>query len=356
VVSTHPDPRLLTDAEAEALLGAYALDACDPAETDAVREVLARHPDLATEAARLIEAAAWLGAVEALEPPSSLRSGVAVAARRSRPGRADPALDVYLATSSAFGDAIDALDAAGDDVLDAPTANGLGAHDLVVHMAAQESLFAQELGVPTLPDVVETDIVTRTRALLPRFARGAPGDGTFDGAAALWRTSVATSRDWAAAHPHDTVVWRGVAMPRDDALVVRAFEAWIHTRDLDAVLGREPHVPVPAHLSVMADLASRLVPLQLALAGLPHPGATVRLELTGAGGGAWMVACDGGVPAGDAATPDAPTPDAVVRVDVVEWCLRVGDRVTGAELDVELLGDARIGRDLVEAAPALATL
>ena len=54
-MSTNPD---LSDAEAEALLGAYALDACDPDEVVAIEAVLARRADLADEAHRLIEVAA----------------------------------------------------------------------------------------------------------------------------------------------------------------------------------------------------------------------------------------------------------------------------------------------------------
>ena len=70
-----PQPEL-SDAEVDDLLGAYALDACDPAEAAAVEAVLARRPDLAAEASRLANAAAWVGATEALEPPRTLRAAV----------------------------------------------------------------------------------------------------------------------------------------------------------------------------------------------------------------------------------------------------------------------------------------
>ena len=55
----------LSDAEVEELLGAYALDACEPDEAAAVEAVLARRPDLPREADRLSRAAAWIGATEA---------------------------------------------------------------------------------------------------------------------------------------------------------------------------------------------------------------------------------------------------------------------------------------------------
>ena len=52
----------------------------------------------------------------------------------------------------------------------------------------------------------------------------------------------------------------------------------------------------------------------------------------------------------------APEPDVTVTADVVEWCRLVGDRVAPHELRAEVVGDEVLGRDLVAAAPALATL
>ena len=75
-----PRPEL-TEAEVEELLGAYALDACEPDEIAAIEAVLARRPDLASEAARLSRAATWIGATEALDPPLALRSNVMGTAR-----------------------------------------------------------------------------------------------------------------------------------------------------------------------------------------------------------------------------------------------------------------------------------
>ncbi len=45
-----------------------------------------------------------------------------------------------------------------------------------------------------------------------------------------------------------------------------------------------------------------------------------------------------------------------VTSDVVDWCLLVGDRVAPDALRVQVDGDQSLGRDLVAAAPALATL
>jgi hypothetical protein len=102
----------------------------------------------------------------------------------------------------------------------------------------------------------------------------------------------------------------------------------------------------------MSALASRILPLALALAGRQRPGKTARLALTGPGGGEWLVPM--GV--GDDVTGSPLTPDVTVTADVVDWCRLVGDRMTPEAMRVRIDGDEQLGRDLVAAAPALATL
>ena len=46
----------------------------------------------------------------------------------------------------------------------------------------------------------------------------------------------------------------------------------------------------------MSELASRILPVALALRGAERPGKTARLVLTGDGGGDWLVPLDGGAP------------------------------------------------------------
>ena len=334
-------PRVhLTDEEVEELLGAYALDACDPAEVVAIEAVLARRADLAREADRLTNAASWIGATEALEPPGGLRDNVLHAARARRQGPADPVIDLYISMSERLGRIIDALPA---EALDVVTPNGLSAHDLVVHMASQESLLAQNLGVPTIADLVEGEIVPRTYALLPRYA-----DTELDGAIDLWRDSVEANRAWAVANTDRTAIWRGLGLTRDDTLLVRSFEAWVHTDDLCRAAGMATVPPEPRYLSLMSDLAGRILPLALVVAGRERAGKTARLVLTGDGGGDWLVAMDAG-------EPDA-VPDVTITADVVDWCCLVGDRIAVRDLEYSVEGDESLARDLVESASSLATL
>jgi uncharacterized protein (TIGR03083 family) len=334
----------LSDAQVEELLGAYALDALEPDELAAVEAVLARRSDLALDAARLCRVAAWLGATEATEPPNRMRASVVDAALARRRGRVDPVIDVYLSLSDAFEQAV--LDLP-DDARDVVTPNGMRAAELVVHMAAQESLLAQHVGTPTVDELDEEDIDARTYALLPRFA-----DRDVDDAVALWRDSVEANRAWAVANPDRTTAWRGLELTRDDAVLVRSFEAWVHTDDLRRVSGRPEMRPAARHLRLMSDLARRILPLALAMSGRERPDKTARLVLTGPGGGDWLVPMGAGGDPGDVGRE----PDVTVTADVVDWCRLVGDRVTPDALPVLIEGDDALGRDLLAAAPALATL
>ena len=134
-----------SDAEVEELLGAYALDACEPEEVAAIEAVLARRPDLADEAARLAQVAAWIGAAQALRAPDHLRDDMlarAVSRRAAICGPGSRPLPVALRRVRGDG-----RRAARRRRSTSITANGLTARDLVVHVAAQESLLAQIVGV-----------------------------------------------------------------------------------------------------------------------------------------------------------------------------------------------------------------
>jgi uncharacterized protein (TIGR03083 family) len=339
VVTPGPE---LTDADVEELLGAYALDACEPDEIVAVEAVLARRPDLAREAARLSRAATWIGATGALEPPSRLRGSVlgrARARQQERPG--DAVVELYREQSRRFEAAVELV---RGDALDDITSNGLSARDLVVHEAAQESLLAQAVGRTPVPEVTETAIEARTAALVDYFS-----GRSLDDALDVWRASVDENCAWAADPGGATATWRGLALDRDDAIIVRAFETWIHTDDLRRVAGLGGLPPEPRYLSLMSDLAGRTLSMALALVDRARPGKTARLVLTGAGGGDWLVAMDG-------SGPGSGEPDVTVTANVVDWCLLVGDRVSPATIVHTVDGDTALANDLLAAAPALATL
>jgi uncharacterized protein (TIGR03083 family) len=333
VVTLPPE---LSDADVEELVGAYALDACEPDEAMAVEVVLARRPDLAVEAARLSRAAAWIGATEALDPPSSLRAAVVAATRRGRAGaRVHTAVGLYR-TQSEREDAVRVV-AEQRGAPDAITTNGLSARDLVVHEAAQESLLAQAVGRTVLSELQETAIEARTDALV-RMLRGRPLADALE----VWRHAVDANCAWATDANTPAAGWRGLELDQTDALVVRAFETWIHTDDLRRVVGLPGEPPAPPHLALMSDLAGRSLSMSLGLVGRTRPEKTARLGLTGNGGGSWLAAMDGsGAGAGQ--------PDVTLTADVVDWCLLVGDRIAPADLAHTVEGDAGLAADLLVA-------
>ena len=157
------------DAALEELLGAYALDACDTEEAAAVEALLDRRPDLAREARQLSQAAAWIGATEALTAPKDLHSSLVTAVRARRPsGTSDAATRCYQASAARLDETIGALDR---DDFDATTPNGLTARQLVIHLAAQESALARAVGAPPTSDVSGDDVESNTAAFLERYRR-----------------------------------------------------------------------------------------------------------------------------------------------------------------------------------------
>ncbi|WP_067453658.1 maleylpyruvate isomerase N-terminal domain-containing protein [Actinomadura macra] len=129
-----------------------------------------------------------------------------------------------------------------------------------------------------------------------------------------------------------------------NALVQRAFETWIHARDIAVATGCSLPSPLPGHLHAMASLGVRGLPAALILhEGGPANGESVHVDLKGPGGGEWDL------PLGSAA-PDKPT--VTLALDAMDFCLLAGDRLRPGQVRVELGGDVPLGRRLLAAAPA----
>ncbi|MGQ0773543.1 MAG: hypothetical protein ACT4NY_03845, partial [Pseudonocardiales bacterium] len=136
-----------------------------------------------------------------------------------------------------------------------------------------------------------------------------------------------------------------MSMPVPDMMTVRGFETWIHTGDIAATLNRSMPRPPPEHLHRMADLGARLLPVAAACRKVEHRGRSLRLVLSGPGGGSWLVPLD--------PRPDA-EPAVELVLDVVDFCLLLGDRRQPATIKVTFSGDAVLGRQVLDAAPSLA--
>ncbi len=335
------------DAILDELLGAYALDAVAPEEAAAVEEYVEHTPHAASKLARLRNAAAAIGATEALAPPPELLDTVLSAARLRRPTRTDhdPFLAAYLSEMARFDALLDTLSA---DQLDVLTFNGLTVHELVIHLAGMESAVAAAGGRAAALDVTEEDIERRTAEFIGRFRRRPLSE-----ARALWRASVHATAQWAEDAPAGKRVHVfGLPFPRESMLVSRSFETWTHADDIRRALDRAPSPPSPEVLHRMAHLSVTTMPASLEMVERAHRGKTARVVLTGEGGGDWLI------PLGFSQTGGALTesPDVVLTADVVGWCRVASERMAPEALPREAVGDPALADDLLAASSAFATL
>ncbi|HET6951124.1 MAG TPA: maleylpyruvate isomerase N-terminal domain-containing protein, partial [Acidimicrobiales bacterium] len=162
-------------------LAAYALDAHDPADDLAIAAHLDATPGAARWERTLRDAAGEYAAALSTEvaPPDDLRARVLATARRRRPPAAVRAgatpLDVHRVELSRAILLLRALGPADwERPVDPPEFAGWTVHDVAVHLVANESLLADQLGVPVagIPETA-TDNEGRTATARARH-RGRP--------------------------------------------------------------------------------------------------------------------------------------------------------------------------------------
>lgn len=245
-----------------------------------------------------------------------------------------------------MGDRLSALLAElRDDEWTRPTVRGLDVSGLVGHLIGVERDFVAMLRGDR--SVGDADHVGATRAAALAQAGRAP-DETRD----EWRAAFAETRALLDARPDmdREEAFHRIALPLDDLLVARAFELWTHDEDIRRATGRPVADPDPATLTRMTELATRLLPVGVALAGQSVPDVGVRLVLTGPGGGTWDVSFGGVV---SRARPDATFASRVV-VDAAQFCRVAANRsdLTGSGAVVS--DDARVAERLFAGAASLA--
>ena len=206
---------------------------------------------------------------------------------------------------------------------------GWTVHDVVVHLVANESLLAHQLGVP-VPGIPETatDNEGRTAQARARHAGRPPTRAVaeLEAAAEAIDTELAVRGEARLDEPIDW--WGGRAATRV-AVLVRAFETWTHADDIRRAIGEAMVAPPPASLLTMTETGCGLVPSMLAARGASHPGRLVRFRFTDLGGAAWDVDLGvvGGVrPAGDDAV------DTEIVTEAVAVCRAISARLDPREL------------------------
>ena len=336
-------------------LAAYAIEAHDAGKADGIAAHLDASPDAFRREQDLRFAAGEFAAavVHEVGPAPELRSRVLAEARRRREPAAVVAgsspIDVHRVE---LARAILLLrDLTVDDwarSVDPPEFAGWTVHDVVVHLVANESLLASQLGVPVrgIPETA-TDNEGRTAQARARHAGRPPSHAVAELEAAAEATDAeVTVRG--EARLNEPIDWWGGRAATGTAVLVRAFETWTHADDVRRAIGAGMVVPPPASLLTMAHTACGFVPAMLAARGAFHPGRLVRFRFTDLGSAAWDIDLGtvGGVrPAGDDAV------DAEIVTEAAETCRSISARLDPRELTYEVVGDEQLARDVVERPP-----
>jgi uncharacterized protein (TIGR03083 family) len=208
--------------------------------------------------------------------------------------------------------------------------------DVIAHLAAQDTAAAQLLGGGPAEELdafrranggelwvdgfnrwaVEVRADLPAREILAAWGRAAD--------LLLGRAAELPDADW----PARRVPWLAGDIGVRYLIQSRIVEWWVHGEDVRSGAGLEPNLQHwPIYLT--NDMAIRMLPYALGLAGLGFPGATVRVDLEGMGGGAWHW----GLTAGE--SPDADKkPDAFIQGRAHAFCLVAARRAAaGSFLD-----------------------
>ncbi len=283
--------------------------------------------------------------------PAGLRMRVVAAALRARAaGRPHPAPE-QIAPDEAYRRAADAFHGLLRELPDAdwarPALRDLDVQGLVGHLTGVEEDVQRSLAGD--PAVAAADHVASTQAAAVRQAGRRPAQTRAEWRLAADRTiELARAGDLGA-----EVAVHGLRIPVSLLLIVRAFELWVHDNDIRQAAGLPPSVPDPATLSLMTEVAARLLPVAAARTGMDAP-MSLHLVLTGPGGGTWDVPIGTGGTGGTGGASRVEPVDVVVVSDAVDFCRLVANRATPAGLDLHITGDAELAAAVLAAAPVLA--
>jgi uncharacterized protein (TIGR03083 family) len=237
----------------------------------------------------------------------------------------------------------DLLCALSDDEWRTPVLRDLDVQGLIGHLiGVEDDVRRSLLGDPGVRDV---DHVESTQAIAEQQ---------------VGRPPTLTRAEWRAAVDHTIALVddlatdvgvHGMRLTVGALLTVRTFELWIHENDIRHATGRPPSVPDAPTLRLMTGLATDLLPHAAAETAQRGP-IDVRLVLTGAGGGTWDLTV-GDEPA-DRGRHRVTRTRLRVVADTIGFCRLAGNRVTPADLDVNVTGDAYLAAGILAAVSSLA--
>lgn len=191
---------------------------------------------------------------------------------------------------------------------------------VLVHLTATDGLLAYTLGLQAPPPVPGEGLLARTERMI------AQAPSTDEVRRAWFEQAMAIAR----VPLGDEVLQVGpIRLPGKDHATGRAFETWIHSRDIAAAVGLRRHSPPPKHLHAMASMAMRL------LSSLVTQG---RFVLTGPAGGVW----------------DLGEPTVELTMDTLDFCLLAADRLAVDDLDHQVRGDEEVAGRILAVVPSFA--
>lgn len=191
---------------------------------------------------------------------------------------------------------------------------------VLVHLTATDSLLAHAIGLQAPPPVPGEDLLARTVRMIDDAPSADQIRRTwFEQAMAIARVPLG----------EDVLRVGPIRLPGKDHATSRAFETWIHSRDIATAVGLPRHSPPPKHMHSMANLAMSL------LSSLVSNG---RFVLTGPAGGVWELG----------------EPEVEMTLDTLDFCLLAADRLRVDDLDYEVRGDADEAKRILAVVPSFA--
>ncbi len=295
-------------------------------------------------------AAELLALASAEPPPAALRGRVLEAATAARAaGRPPVAVDEispvesFRRTLADLGRLVATL--TPDDAT-SPTIDGWTVAGLLGHLTAIEEHLGATLGWWPEAGPIEQEHDHRGMTLpAVHAAQSAP----FEAVRARWAEvveRVTHQLPRLESRLDEPGVFHGIDFSIRSLLIARSFEVWTHSEDIARAVGRPLPVPDVARLRLMTDAAVRALPIGMLLTGREPRGRSVRIVLTGDGGGAWVQPLELGGRAGP--------PDLTLVTDAVEFCRVAAMRTRAADLECSVIGDPELGADVLAAVAVFA--
>jgi uncharacterized protein (TIGR03083 family) len=302
--------------------------------------------DLTTS--ELVEVGLDLVELDRSELPPELSARVLVSAVGTRPvhpAAADEVLRRPLAAFSTTAAELSELLAgvAGDDWGRPTRIADASVRGLAAHLVGVERYLLGQLGRREAFDAPRREDHLPTSRLATKDLANATGEEL---ARVWWSELLAVLRIFGDVGPDHPVMFHHLPTSVRGLLVVRTFELWTHGDDVRRALGWPLNELDDERLGLMSSELMSVLPLGMAMLGTTQPGRSARIELAGPGAGVYEVALAPGQPVGVA--------DITITTTALDLCRFAANRLSLAELDAAVAGDASLLEPIMAGAAAFA--